>query len=67
MQSARIEAVDYRRNMIASCVYIDDTSKNVEMAVQLGMRGVVFRDSAGLRTELTRTGLLVDKIQGRLL
>jgi hypothetical protein len=37
------------------------------MAVQLGMRGVVFRDSAGLRTELTRTGLLVDKIQGRLL
>ena len=47
--------------------YIDDTSENVEMAVQLGMRGVVFRDSAGLRTELTRTGLLVDKIQGRLL
>ena len=48
-------------------IYIDDTSENVEMAVQLGMRGVVFRDSAGLRTELTRTGLLVDKIQGRLL
>jgi 2-haloacid dehalogenase len=48
-------------------IYIDDTSENVEMAVKLGMRGVVFRDSAGLRTELTRTGLLVDKIQGRLL
>jgi 2-haloacid dehalogenase len=48
-------------------IYIDDTSENVEMAVQLGMRGVVFRDSAGLRTELTRTGLLADKIQGRLL
>jgi len=48
-------------------IYIDDTSENVEMAVQLGMRGVVFRDSAGLRTELTRTGLLVDKIQDRLL
>src|SRR6266550_3049849 len=48
-------------------IYIDDTSENVEMSVQLGMRGVVFRDSAGLRTELTQTGLLVDKIQGRLL
>ena len=48
-------------------IYIDDTSENVEMAVQLGMRGVVFRDSVGLRTELTRTGFLVDKIEGRLL
>ena len=46
-------------------VYIDDTSENVEMAIQLGMRGLVFRDAAGLRTELTRTGLLVNKIQGR--
>jgi FMN phosphatase YigB (HAD superfamily) len=48
-------------------MYIDDTSENVEMAVQLGMRGVVFKDSGELRTELTRFGLLADKIQGRLL
>src|ERR1700676_4887005 len=48
-------------------IYIDDTSENVEMAVQLGMRGVVFRDSAGLRRNLPRTGLLVEKIRGRLL
>lgn len=48
-------------------MYIDDTSENVEMAVQLGMRGVLFRDSGGLRTELTRFGLIVDKTQGKLL
>ena len=43
-------------------IYIDDTSENVGTAVELGMRGVVFKDSAGLRTELTRAGLLIDKI-----
>lgn len=48
-------------------IYIDDTRENVEMAVQIGMHGVVFRDSAGLRTELTRTGLLLDSTERRLL
>ena len=40
-------------------IYIDDRSENVEMAVRVGMRGVVFRDSRGLRAELTRAGLIV--------
>src|SRR6516162_1726870 len=44
-----------------SCaVYIDDRSENVEAAIELGMRGVVFRDSCTLRAELTRAGLIVD-------
>jgi 2-haloacid dehalogenase len=41
-------------------IYIDDRSENVEAAIELGMRGVVFRDSRALRGELTRTGLIVD-------
>jgi 2-haloacid dehalogenase len=41
-------------------IYIDDRSENVEVAVDLGMRGVVFRDSRALRAELTREGLIVD-------
>jgi 2-haloacid dehalogenase len=41
-------------------IYIDDRSENVEAAIELGMRGVVFTDSRGLRVELTRAGLIVD-------
>ncbi len=41
-------------------IYIDDRSENVEAAVKLGMRGIVFTDSRALRAELTRVGLLVD-------
>jgi 2-haloacid dehalogenase len=40
-------------------IYIDDRSENVEAAIALGMRGVVFRDSSALRAELTEAGLLV--------
>jgi 2-haloacid dehalogenase len=41
-------------------IYIDDRSENVETAVELGMHGIVFRDSGMLRAELTRAGLIVD-------
>jgi 2-haloacid dehalogenase len=41
-------------------IYIDDRNENVEAAIELGMQGVVFRDSRALRVELTRAGLIVD-------
>ena len=41
-------------------IYIDDRSENVEAAIELGMRGVVFRDSRALRAELTGAGVIVD-------
>jgi 2-haloacid dehalogenase len=41
-------------------IYIDDRRENVEAAIELGMRGVVFTDSRALRAELTGAGLLVD-------
>jgi 2-haloacid dehalogenase len=40
-------------------IYIDDRSENVEAAIALGMRGVVFRGSGALRAELTQAGLLL--------
>jgi 2-haloacid dehalogenase len=40
-------------------IYIDDRSENVEAAIELGMRGIVFTDSRALRAELTGAGLLV--------
>jgi len=44
-----------------SCaIYIDDRSENVEAGIELGMRGVVFKDSGALRAELARAGLVVD-------
>jgi 2-haloacid dehalogenase len=45
-------------------VYIDDRSENVETAIELGMRAVVFRDARALRVELTRAGLIVDSNPG---
>ena len=41
-------------------VYIDDRRENVEAAMTLGMRGIVFRDSRTLRAELTEAELIVD-------
>ena len=41
-------------------VYIDDRRENVEAAMELGMRGIVFRDSRTLRAELTEAELIVD-------
>jgi 2-haloacid dehalogenase len=41
-------------------IYIDDRNENVKAAIELGMQGVVFRDSRALRVELTRAGLIVD-------
>jgi 2-haloacid dehalogenase len=42
----------------ALTVYIDDREANVEAAITSGMHGIVFRDAATLRTELTALGLL---------
>jgi 2-haloacid dehalogenase len=41
-------------------IYIDDRRENVEAAVELGMYGIVFRDSRALRAELTQAGLIVE-------
>jgi 2-haloacid dehalogenase len=42
----------------SSAIYIDDRSENVEAAIDLGMCGVVFKDSRALRAELTRAGFI---------
>jgi 2-haloacid dehalogenase len=41
-------------------IYIDDRRENVEAAVELGMYGIMFRDSRALRAELTQAGLIVE-------
>ena len=41
----------------ALTVYIDDREANVEAAITSGMHGIVFRDAATLRAELTGLGL----------
>lgn len=45
----------------ARAIYIDDRRDNVEAATALGMHGVVFTDSASLRAELARVGLIDDR------
>jgi 2-haloacid dehalogenase len=42
----------------AHAIYIDDRRNNVDAATALGMHGIVFTDSAALRAELVRLGLL---------
>jgi 2-haloacid dehalogenase len=42
----------------AQTVFVDDMRANVETANALGMHGVLFTDSAALRTELVKVGLL---------
>ena len=46
-------------------VYVDDHAKNVEAARKLGMHGIHFTDSATLRAELARVGLLKSRLHGR--
>jgi len=41
----------------ALTVYIDDRAPNVEAAMAVGMRGVLFTEAAALRTELTGLGI----------
>ena len=41
-------------------VYVDDRSENVQAAIELGMRGVLFRDSRTLRAELIGAGLIAE-------
>jgi 2-haloacid dehalogenase len=42
----------------AASVFIDDSPANVEAAVTLGFRGLLFTDAVALRRELARCGLL---------
>jgi 2-haloacid dehalogenase len=44
----------------AHAIYIDDRRNNVDAATALGMHGIVFTDSAALRAELVRFGLLAE-------
>lgn len=49
----------------SQAVYVDDHARNVEAARQLGMHGIHFTDSATLRAELARVGLLKSRLHGR--
>ena len=40
------------------CLFVDDLSRNVEAAAQVGMRALRFRDAANLRIDLIRAGVL---------
>jgi 2-haloacid dehalogenase len=44
----------------AHAIYIDDRRNNVDAATALGMHGILFTDSAALRAELVRFGLLAE-------
>lgn len=39
-------------------LFVDDRQDNVDAAAAVGMHGVLFTDTATLRAELTRQGLL---------
>ena len=42
----------------ATAVYVDDLEPNVETAAGFGMQGILFRDPAALRADLSRSGFL---------
>ncbi|XP_042489217.1 flavin mononucleotide hydrolase 1, chloroplatic-like [Macadamia integrifolia] len=46
----------------ASCVFIDDRMSNVEAAVNVGMVGVHFKDSASLQHDLSILGIEVGSL-----
>jgi len=48
----------------ARAVYIDDTQRHVDAAKSLGMRALLFRDAARLRSELVSMGLLESLPEG---
>lgn len=41
------------------CVFIDDVPKNVDGALRMGMRGIVFKDASRTRKELAAMGVKV--------
>ncbi|XP_078447103.1 haloacid dehalogenase-like hydrolase (HAD) superfamily protein isoform X1 [Wolffia australiana] len=45
----------------ANCIFIDDRKRNVEAAIVAGMKGVVFRDAASLRKDLSLLGVQADE------
>jgi 2-haloacid dehalogenase len=40
------------------CLFVDDSQRNVDGALAIGMHAVLFRDAAGLAADLARFGLL---------
>lgn len=51
-----IEAARQLRLEPSSCVFVDDRRKNVEAAIAVGMRGIVFQDAKQLEKELVALG-----------
>ncbi|OJW22581.1 MAG: hypothetical protein BGO49_00945 [Planctomycetales bacterium 71-10] len=41
----------------AACIFVDDVEENVQGALDAGLRGVVYRDPAGLVEDLRRLGV----------
>jgi putative hydrolase of the HAD superfamily len=41
----------------AETLFIDDKAENVEAAVALGMKGIIFSDAGKLRTDLVESGM----------
>lgn len=45
---------------LENCVFVDDWEKNVEAAIKLGMKGIVFKDNEGLFKELKKLNIQTD-------
>ncbi|CAA6668302.1 unnamed protein product [Spirodela intermedia] len=59
-----MEASRHLRVDPACCIFIDDRMGNVEAAINAGMKGVLFRDAASLRQDLSLLGVRAELFGG---
>jgi putative hydrolase of the HAD superfamily len=57
-------ALELTQRTPGECLFIDDRSLNVEIAAQVGLHAVCFKDAAQLRAELERYGVELPQSSG---